>query len=252
VDFYQDAAKEVVSGTQDHVTFNLIQVDCRVLKRGVEDKATDLANATLDTLVQILKAKNELVDKEYSEILTRVQEEPVNPEELVALRDYVKGCQERFDALDKIVDEVNSTVGIFGDCNYITPDYIFDQTCQSNIWPSRIEEVVRDSTVRIEEEKHKFIEELRDNQVKFEKALAATMAEIAKFEHYDDLEQVAEIFEKVLNLESKLESLQASADLYNSHEELLGFQPTAYPQAPPLAHSVALVTPCALPRRSTT
>ena len=39
----------------------------------------------------------------------------------------------RFDQLDLIVAEVNSTLDIFGDCRYVTPDDIFEQTCQSNI-----------------------------------------------------------------------------------------------------------------------
>ena len=47
------------------------------------------------------------MDREYSAILQRVQEEPVNPEELVALRQYVAGTKEKFEELDQIVDEVN-------------------------------------------------------------------------------------------------------------------------------------------------
>ena len=57
-----------------------------MLKKNIEVKAVELANATLDQLVMILRQKNKQVHTEYNAIFARVQEQPSNPEELTELK----------------------------------------------------------------------------------------------------------------------------------------------------------------------
>lgn len=227
---YQNLGNDALKTSENEVRFSLVEVDCRQLKRDIEEKAMELANATLDQLVEILRAKNTTVHSEYQAIFDRVQEQPQNPEELTELKAYVESRAEKFEELDNIVSEVNDTIGIFAECNYVTPDDVFDNTCQSNVWPSQIADTVKDASMKLEADKQHFIEALRDNQMKFEKELDKTSENVKKIAAEGDLDKTADLYEMVMDVEDKLKEMEEKGELYNSHEALLGFPPTEYPQ----------------------
>jgi dynein heavy chain len=226
---YQQLGAAAVVRSENEVTFSLLNVNCRALKQDIEEKALQLSNATLDQLVEILRGKNRHVHTEYQTIYDRVQEQPTNPEELTELKEYVASRETVFEELDDIVSEVNDTIGIFSECNYITPDDVLDHTCESNVWPSRITETVKDAQMQLEVEKQRFIEELRQNQSDFEKELDRTSEKAKNIAAEDSLEKVADVYEAVLDMEDKVVDLEKKAELYQSHETLLGFPPTEYP-----------------------
>jgi len=226
---YQKLGAEALLTSDNEVIFPLVEVSCRVLKKNIEVKAVELANATLDQLVMILRQKNKQVHTEYNAIFARVQEQPSNPEELTELKAYIDLRASTFEELDAIVNEVNDTIGIFSECNYVTPDDVFDDTCESNVWPSKIQGTVQDAQRTLENEKQKFVEELRDNQKKFEQELEKTEASVKAISLMDNVEKVGDIYESVLTMEEKIAALEKKAVLYQSHEQLLGFPPTEYP-----------------------
>jgi len=226
---YQNLGREALSTSENDVSFPLLDVNCRQLKQDIEEKASDMANATLDQLVELLRLKNHTVHSEYKIIFDRVQEQPDNPEQLTELKQYVESRAAKFEELDDIVSEVNDTIGIFAECNYVTPDDVFDDTCLSNVWPSKIMDTVKDAQLKLEEEKQRFIEELRANQAKFEADLDKTADAVKSISQEDNMDKVVDVYEQVLDMEDKLVELEKLAELYQSHENLLGFPPTEYP-----------------------
>jgi len=226
---YQTLGLDAIATSENDVSFPLLDVNCRQLKRDIEEKAADLANATLDQLVEILRGKNNHVHSEYQIIYDRVQEQPSNPEELTELKQYVESRASKFEELDEIVSEVNDTIGIFAECNYVTPDDVFDRTCESNVWPFKISDTVKDAQMKLEEEKQRFIEELRANQMKFEADLEKTHSIVKSIAAEDNMDKVVDVYEQVLDMEDKFIELEKLAELYQSHETLLGFPQTEYP-----------------------
>jgi len=230
IDEYKSFAGASMDWSGDVVDYALVRVNCSELKASISEKAHDLACATLDILVGLLKTKNEYVHSEYNVIFDRVHEQPTTPEELTELKNYVESRAEKFAELENLVEEVNQTLVIFQDSHFLVPDDVFEKCCASNEWPSKIHEEVKDGQMRLEEEKLQFIEKLRANQEKFVETLDKVEEDVKAFQTLDSLDKVADIYEQVQNIEEMLETLESQSELYQSHEELLGFPKTESPQ----------------------
>ena len=130
--------------------------------------------------------------------------------------------------------DLEARLNLLAGVNHALPDECFTSVYTTLGWPSRVVKVADDANKQIEEDRNHFMEQLRTDREKFADELDEWDAEIKALNSLgggaNPMGDVETNALQVTELQKKLDDAKERAALYNSREELFGWDLTEYPQ----------------------
>ena len=191
-------------------------------------KHREIINLILTNHAAYARDNAAYLDQEFRNILKELSKVPENIEELVALQEYMSGLNNTiaplaagtievmnyYNLLDKYTFKVDFEVGLAKWTVFSYPGKI----------AAKCEEVIQ----KLEVVKSKFNEDMRAEQVEFNKSLASVEQDIRQLEAFKSLQEVEAASERVRQMDEIITGTQEKIKLYNSRETLFEQDLTDY------------------------
>ncbi|KAL5473898.1 hypothetical protein EMCRGX_G028462 [Ephydatia muelleri] len=212
---------------------NLFSLDCKELNLLLVKRAMDLA----ERLVAALVIKNRDLNKDlcdrYDNISNKVYEDPQSTQEMVELVHFLtKSREETVYRMQLEVKEAADRVKFLLDYATLTEEDI-KLNSQTFNWPGRMEPIFDVSQQRLDSRRERAESELKERRVKFDSLLNDYQNEVDNYKEKEvprAIEEVKEVLAQLEKLGRDLEAAREESMAINSEEELMGWEPTPYPQ----------------------
>lgn len=225
-----DVANEVSNLSLNQVNFDLIRVDCSIIKESIIDKTRGIARELLVQLAGRMSAANADIVDSFQRIHNRLTVSPQNAEELHELKCYLNECRNEIRELQERFAVEQRGFELLGKFNFDTEASHFSLFVNAFAWPKRIFTALEENTNTIEQDQRKFIEELSLAIGKLSTDLATYSTELDSFALFDDLEKVDLYFRHTEEMSEKLRDAQERVALCNNRERIFGNPLTEFPQ----------------------
>lgn len=217
----------------------LLLVHTAGLKAALAAKAEQLIAGVSALLTEEVNRIALVVSRDYGGIHARLQASSANAEEAMAMRDYLSSCRDQLEANEAtLAAELQPRVELLEELWVALPDDVFAAMRAARGWPARLECVVQAATARQEAEKARFAEELRADREALEADLEAWAAEVRTLQALGDVTEVEKHASSAAELREKLDDGATRAALFQSREELFGWDRTEYPQLAELTEAL--------------
>lgn len=95
-------------------------------------------------------------------------------------------------------------------------------------WPAKLQRLAERQLVALEEEEHKYKDEMTDEQEAFNETVGDLQMVVNNFVQFTDLAKIDMVVAEVKSLEERLRQADKDAQVFNSREALLGLPLTDY------------------------
>ena len=226
---YIDLAQEVRLRTPREVNFNMFTLAVDQAQNVLHDKAREVADALLSCLCDETREQVSAIATNFQYFFDALQRRPENPEELVELRRMIDDNQQSLNLWARQLRLIGLNMDLLSSFSYSLEDSDFSIFYKSMSWPRRIENRLAELEDILNDNKKKFIEQLRQNQEELGKDIASLNEQVMSFVGCGQLEDAHENAKKVSAIKELLEDAEERARTYRVHEHLFGLVQTDYP-----------------------
>ncbi|XP_023791251.1 dynein heavy chain 1, axonemal [Cyanistes caeruleus] len=219
--------------TLDHILPSSIiigpfQVMIEHIRHNLSDKHKALATAMLDMLAKTLHSQVQKICEAYETISIKMHEKPKNIEELVELRDWLKGVPEQLAVQEQLIEEVMEDYKVMDDFLYNLTEEDFTDKWTASYWPVKMS--MDSESIRLQhiEDEERFRKMQIADQKEFQDQLEEMQLTVGGFSVQSDVNQAHELAEDARDVRKKQKELQEMAVLYNNRERLFGIRVTDY------------------------
>ncbi|XP_038005283.1 dynein heavy chain 1, axonemal [Motacilla alba alba] len=204
------------------------QVKIEHIRLSLSDKHKALATAMLDMLAKTLHSQVQKICEAYEAISTKMHERPANIEELVELRDWLKGVPEQLVVQEQLIEEVMEDYKVMEDFLYNLTEEDFTDKWTASYWPVKMS--MDSESVRLQhiDDEERFRKTQISDQKAFQEKLEEMQLTVGGFSVQSDVNQAHELAEDARDVRKQLKELQETAVLYNNRERLFGIRVTDY------------------------
>ena len=162
---------------------------------GIVQSATEL-------LGKCCKGVGKDITKQYEEIRRRLQQVPVNVEDVASMNEYIEG-------IGAVFAQLGPKLAVVTEANRVLDSYNIKDAEQFGMfwklqgWPKKIYAQVDATEQTQSEKKMEYAAEMEDEQVVFEQTLIALDQECSQFQGYTDIGRVSMVAQHVKSLERK-------------------------------------------------
>uniref|UniRef100_A0A8C3XBZ8 Dynein axonemal heavy chain 1 n=1 Tax=Cyanoderma ruficeps TaxID=181631 RepID=A0A8C3XBZ8_9PASS len=201
------------------------QVRIEHIRLNLSDKHKALATAVLDMLAKTLHSQVQKICEAYETLSTKMHERPKNIEELVELRDWLKGVPEQ---LAQLIEEVMEDYKVMDDFLYNLTEEDFTDKWTASYWPVKMSQDSESVQLQHIEDEERFRKTQIADQKAFQEKLEEMQLTVGGFSVQSDVDQAHELAEDARDVRKQLKELQEMAVLYNNRERLFGIKVTDY------------------------
>ncbi|NWH35887.1 DYH1 protein, partial [Chloropsis hardwickii] len=204
------------------------EVSIGYIRHSLSDKYKALATAMLDMLAKTLHSHVQKICEAYETISTKMHERPENIEELIELRDWLKGVPEQLAVQEQLIEEVMEDYKVMDDFLYNLAEEDFTDKWTASYWPAKMS--MESESVRLQhiDDEERFRKTQISDQKAFQEKLEEMQLTVGGFSVQSDVNQAHELAEDARDVRKKLKELQDMAVLYNNRERLFGIKVTDY------------------------
>ncbi|NXX67841.1 DYH1 protein, partial [Spizella passerina] len=204
------------------------QVKIEHIRLSLSDKHKALATAMLDMLAKTLHSQVQKICEAYEAISTKMHERPTNIEELVELRDWLRGVPEQLAVQEQLIEEVMEDYKVMEDFLYNLTEEDFTDKWTASYWPVKMS--MESESVRLQhaDDEERFRKTQISDQKTFQEKLEEMQLTVGGFSVQSDVNQAHELAEDARDVRKQLKELQELAVLYNNRERLFGVKVTDY------------------------
>ncbi|EFC37691.1 hypothetical protein NAEGRDRAFT_81845 [Naegleria gruberi] len=221
-------SEEVYNISTDNVNFNLLRVDCSGIKNSLYLRTDGTAKELMKLISKWSTEESSKITQSFRDVYSKVQIIPQTAEELDSLKKYLTDCTKEIERLQSQFATVKSSVHLLSDFSFNLDMDDFTVFVDTHSWPKKVYGLLEDSTIRLEEDKRKFMDELQRDINNLLSNLDLYEKIIERFAVFDDLEKTDQYYEKVKDMESKLEEAKKNSELYNNRERMFNMNTTEF------------------------
>eukprot|EP01028_Stygiella_incarcerata_P004265 TRINITY_DN1920_c0_g2_i1.p1 TRINITY_DN1920_c0_g2~~TRINITY_DN1920_c0_g2_i1.p1 ORF type:complete len:4143 (+),score=1128.32 TRINITY_DN1920_c0_g2_i1:148-12576(+) len=227
---FRDASLEIEEQFQAEVNFVLINVQCADLKRFLRHRADTFGQILLSRLSKMLSSQLDDVSKAYDEIFEHLQIRSNNPEEWKHQMQFYESCEGRFTELTASIAESRRKAEILESFSFSLTEEQSHNLWTCVAWPKKVKSIMDDVSYAIEDDKKKFMEELREEIDNFGDELDKYGKEVDEITKISDVSAIEDVFDRIEAMTEKITKAIERSKLYNSRELLFEWPETPYPQ----------------------
>eukprot|EP01060_Flectonema_neradi_P024452 TRINITY_DN332_c4_g1_i1.p1 TRINITY_DN332_c4_g1~~TRINITY_DN332_c4_g1_i1.p1 ORF type:complete len:2023 (+),score=366.21 TRINITY_DN332_c4_g1_i1:62-6070(+) len=224
----QDDIELVAERSLNEVSFPLVKIECYHVKKHIASKAKDIMNSIMNNLRSRCNTDINDIDSRYTTIFERVGVKPENPEQLHEWKSYVDSIPKVLEGLQTDFDAVTQTVQLLSMFGYKPPQESFETYWATYSRPKRIMEELNDSDYQYKENRHRFIQVLRDNNELLLEDLVMIKKRVDALAYEDDDTKAEELYATVHAIRNKLTECMQKGDQYNSQEKIFNLPLTKH------------------------
>ncbi|RMC00001.1 hypothetical protein DUI87_23409 [Hirundo rustica rustica] len=204
------------------------QVRIEHIRHNLSDKHKALATAMLDMLAKTLHSQVQKICEAYESISAKMHERPTNIEELVELRDWLRGVPEQLAVQEQLIEEVMEDYKVMDDFLYNLTEEDFTDKWTASYWPVKMSKDSESIRLQHIEDEERFRKTQIADQKAFQDKLEEMQLTVGGFSVQSDVNQAHELAEDARDVRKQLKELQEMAVLYNNRERLFGIKVTDY------------------------
>ncbi|KAG2383359.1 hypothetical protein C9374_004696 [Naegleria lovaniensis] len=224
----KQASQEVFDISTDYVNFNLLRIDCTEIKEALFNRTDGAAKELMKLISKWGTEESHRISLAFKAVYEKVQMIPQTAEELDDLKKYLLDCTKEIERLQSQFATVKSSFGLLSDFTFNLESEDFSSYVDTHSWPKKVYSLLEDSTIRLEEDKRKFMDELQRDINTLIHNFDIYEKEIETFASFNDLDKTDEYHEKIKQMEAKLEEAKKNADLYNNRERMFNMNTTEF------------------------
>ena len=224
----QDDIDLVAETSLNEVSFPLIKIECYEVKRHIATKAKEIMNAIMQNLKSQCNSAIHHIDTSYTTIFEKVGVKPENPEQLQDWKRYVDSIPKILQVLQVDFDAVTATVQLLSLFGYTPPQESFETYWTTYSKPKRILEELNDSDSRYKENRHRFIQILRDSNEFLLDDLVSIKKRVDTLAYEDDDTKMEELYASVNAIRHKLTDCMTRGEQFNSQEVIFNMPVTKH------------------------
>ena len=227
-DQLQIDAERVQSRSLNEVCFELIKVECYDIKRSLGRKIQDISSALQDLLAKQSRGECENCSSEYAQIYATIQAPVETPEALHKLKLEADRVPERVEKLQQTFSKVTDANALLAFHKHTIEDDYFELYWNTLGWPQRVQQVLEDSEFRYKENRHRFINQLREDTEELTREVTELQTQVDKCSRWSAENQLEEYFTQVQKLRSQIDECGEKMLKYNSRENLFNMPNTPW------------------------
>ena len=204
----------------DSLAIRMFRVTTHAFKAEMKSKALDLRGRLLTALAGDVLERNRGMKEHFSKMMERILTTPENAEQLAELQEYTAGLSEEVDELQLEQEKIRKSMDLLELLGYeMTPEDV-DSFWVAVGQPAELTKAQAFVVQRQEDERLKFMQNLREDTENFQLELKSIDAEIEKLLLYTDIEMAEEYAGTVSVLDMRLKEAEERAAVINSRETL--------------------------------
>jgi dynein heavy chain len=228
---YINAIDAINATSPSEVTFQLIKIECQLLKEQLSNRAKEIAHSLLEGLASWVRTENEYLTALYNEHLANIRMKPQNVNELAALKQYARQVEAvEIARLKQDIAEMQAKLRVLMQFRFSISRADFNLSWTVTRYPQYLFEALEECKCQIELDTGRFQQQLLVEQSSFATDLELFNKEVASFASFGlgsaaEMEQYAS---KVEALQEKLEKAEQQVASFNSRDLLFGDLPSEY------------------------
>ena len=212
----------------NEVSFELIKVECYDIKRSLTRKIQDIASALQELLAKQARERCDDCAQEYAQTFAAIQAPVETPEALHKLKLEADKVPERVEKLLQVFAGVTEANTLLATHRYTVDDDYFQLYWKTLGWPQRVQQVLEDSEYRYKENRHRFINQLREDTEELTREVTELQTQVDKCSRWSAENQLEEYFLQVQKLRAQIDECGDRMQKYNSRENLFGMPNTPW------------------------
>jgi dynein heavy chain len=221
----------VAAKSESLVRFKLMAVDVAGAQAELQSRAL-AARCALQAWVEAqLHAANGAVVGRFTEIKSRLREDPTNTEEMDNLERFVGAVVAELPAIAASIAESQRMADVLAASQHALSDATCELFYTLVFWPARLEGELEGVRERLHRFRNRFQIQLRADQETLAADLEGLQVEVEAFVLLGDLKAVDDRLNTAQVIEDRLRNAAELGELYQAREEIFGMTPrTEYPQ----------------------
>lgn len=228
VERVRSIADKVISISLDEVNFDLIRVDCSQIKDILSEYSYNASKSLLNYILTNIRERSSALAKRYAEIFRRLQDVPQNAEELDDLKKFAATIPDELSQTQSIFSSVQKSMDLLNDFGFNVQGKDFSMYTSTFGWPKEIMKILNTTKNRLQEDTHKFQDQLQSDIIVLFKDVSSYMQEMKLFSTFNDIERVEKFYAKMQEMDKKIENAIQLAALYNSREQMFNLPVTEF------------------------
>ena len=212
----------------NEVSFELIKVECYDIKRSLIRKTQDIATALQQLLGKQTRNKCQRCSEEYSQTYLAIQAPVETPEELHTLKLEADKVPLKVDKLKHVFATVTDANFLLAKHGFSVDDNDFELYWKTYGWPKKVQQVLEDSEFKYKENRHRFINQLREDTEDLTREVQELQTQVDKCSRWSAENQLEEYFVQVQKLRSQIDECGDKMQKYNNREDLFNMPNTPW------------------------
>ncbi|CAM9135038.1 unnamed protein product, partial [Choristocarpus tenellus] len=234
---FHEASVAISSCSMNHELFKLVRVNTIEVTQILKDKAQELRDALLESIVGKVRDQNHDIISRYESILARIVEKPANEAELAALRDFIKESKAKVSLLILEVREVHARLAALAELSYRISEEDIRLSWRTMDYPTMVDLAAKKAEEALELDKVRMMDKLALEKENFEEILERFEVDVARAKECGDYNQMDANTDYVNSIQDAINDAKAQAEDFNSREKasytlsfqfVFGFPPTEY------------------------
>ncbi|XP_046853911.1 dynein axonemal heavy chain 7-like isoform X3 [Xenia sp. Carnegie-2017] len=237
IEVYRNLARQV-SMLPNIVSFDMVELNCDDLKRGLASKSHSFAEQLLKRLATNHRNKSLSICKEFEDIKERALKVPEDTQEMTDMMKFIKDAKtSKLVKLNEQIKESQSQL------SYLLESYSFTAediqlNCTVLNWPKEIGPVFDRNDEIVVKSQKRAENALTEKREKVMMELEKLQRRVEEFGEYGDLEMMMQYVKDVQTVQRKLSDCSESINFINQEEELFKWEQTTYPQLEVIQQSI--------------
>jgi dynein heavy chain len=212
----------------DQELFSMVRVQTNAAKTAIASKAEEIRDALLAATVDDCRTQNLHIVEKYTEIQSKVLEQPDNERALQALKDFMEASKDTVEDLTQQVEDVHASLATLDPYNMKIPFEDFALAWKNKDWPNVLKDGMEACEERLELSKAAMMDKLAAEKEAFDGVQEELEKAVARFADYEGAQNCPKYMEEVNSLWDELQTAKATAADFNMRDKVFGFPPTEY------------------------
>jgi dynein heavy chain len=228
VEKHMGEEKEVNKQVPETRQVGMCDVSMSDVRKLLAAKHSKIVDAALDLILTRYREMASDCARGYQSIITQLQKQATNVEELTAAKEYLQGLPSE---LAKLEVEAKGVMKAFDVLEHFRVRVASDDVhqrwrCYSG--PKNVDTQIIASELDWAKLEKSFLDEMNEEQQDFDERLNDLTDTINTFSQYSDLNKIEEYYENVLFVNERLAQAFVETKKFNSRETLFNAEPTDY------------------------
>ncbi|KAL0205536.1 hypothetical protein P9112_000843 [Eukaryota sp. TZLM1-RC] len=225
---HDDAFRRISFDFVSVVKFDLLLVDCQRVQQIIMEKAQEFSSALRSKIAQSLFNSCKSVIHQYTEIESKLQESPENPEELHELRLFIANLPNTEAEIGNTITQIKSQINLLDSFFHPHSDETISLYTEILGWSRRVSDCLVEQELRLDQTRVLMITELEQLRDQVSDEISSISDSIDDLQHEGDVGSAPDLEDRVNGLKEQLSALAEKIRLVNSRESLFDMDNTCF------------------------